>query len=70
MKEADRLVRIKQIKEYIELISSVGKERLGDGYPESDFSKWLEWAQRVLEKNDPKNWDLPKYDLSKEFRYY
>ena len=70
IKEADRMVRIKQIKEYIELISTIGKERLGDDYPESDFSKWVEWAQRVLENNDPKNWDLPKFDLSKEFRYF
>ena len=70
IKEADRLVRIKQLKEYIELISSVGKERLGDEYPKSDFSKWVKWAKGVLEKNDPKNWELPKFDLSDEFRYY
>jgi len=70
IKEADRLVKVKQIREYIDLISSVGKERLGDEYPESDFLKWVEWAKGVLEKNDPKNWELPKFDLSDEFRYF
>ncbi len=70
IKEADRLVKFKQIRDYIEVITTVGKERLEAAYPGSDFSKWVEWAEKVLEGNDPKSWDLPKYDISDKYRYY
>jgi hypothetical protein len=70
LKESERLVRFKQLKDYVEVITAVGKERLEDDYPDSDFSKWVEWAEGILERNDPKSWDLPKFDISKKYWYY
>lgn len=40
--ETDRMVKFNQIKNYIEIVSAEGKQRLGEAYPDSDFSKWVE----------------------------
>ena len=70
IKESKRLVKFNQIKDYIEVIVAEGKQRLGDDYPDSDFSKWFEWAESFLEKNSPENWELPRFDLSEKFRFF
>lgn len=70
VKETERMVRLNQMKEYIELISAEGKQRLGESYPDSDFSKWVEWAQQFLKENGPDTWELPKYDLSTHPKFY
>jgi len=57
------MVRLNQMKESIEIISADGKQRLGKSYTDSDFSKWVEWAQQFLKENGPDPWKLPKYDL-------
>ena len=64
IKEVERLIKFNQMKEYIEVITTEGKKRLGEDYPGSDFSKWVEWAELFLEKNSPNTWGLPKFELS------
>ena len=61
--ETERYVRYKQIKEYFETITAEGKNRLGESYPGSDFSKWVEWAESYLKKNGPGTWELPKFEV-------
>lgn len=63
LKESERLVKFKQIKEYYDLITVLGKERLGGAYAGSDFSQWVEWAESYLEENGPERWELPKFNL-------
>ncbi|WP_320123021.1 hypothetical protein [uncultured Sphaerochaeta sp.] len=62
-KEADRLVRFKQMKEYIEVVSTEGKKRLGATYSGSDFAKWVEWAESYLLQNGPDTWELPEFEI-------
>ncbi len=66
-KEAERLVKFKQIREYIDVISEEGKRRLGENFPDSDFARWVEWARQFLENNDCRSWKLPKFDLSDQY---
>ena len=63
-KDVERLIKFNQIKDYIDIIVITGKQRLGDAYPDSDFSKWADWAERYLEKNSPDTWELPKFGLN------
>lgn len=70
LKDSERLVGFKQLKDYVKVITAVGKERLEYDYPDSDFSKWVEWAEGILERNDPRSWDLPKFDIAKKYWYY
>ena len=44
VEETERLVNINRIKDYITVITEEGKRRLGNGYPESDFARWVDWA--------------------------
>ncbi len=37
--ESERLSNFNQMKEYIEVITTEGKKRLGEDFPDSDFSK-------------------------------
>lgn len=69
-KEAERLVNYKRVNEYIEIMTAAGKKQLGYSYPDSDFAKWVTWAESFIEKNHPDHWDLPKFDLSDKFRYF
>jgi hypothetical protein len=39
-----------------------GRKRLGEAYPGSDFSKWVEWAESYLGENGPGTWELPKFE--------
>jgi len=64
LEETERLININRIKDYITVITEEGKRRLGENYPESDFAKWVQWAQQFLEQNDCRSWKLPKFDLS------
>jgi hypothetical protein len=67
VEETERLVNINRIKDYITVITEEGKRRLGEDYPESDFARWVDWAQQFLEKNDCRSWKLPKFDLSDQY---
>ena len=67
LEETEKLVNINRIRDYITVITEEGKRRLGDGYPDSDFARWVDWAQQFLEKNDCRSWKLPKYDLSDQY---
>ncbi|MFA7127203.1 MAG: hypothetical protein WC182_06610 [Bacilli bacterium] len=67
VEETEKLVNIKRIKDYIIVITEEGKRRLGESYPESDFAKWVDWAEQFLEKNDCRSWKLPKFDLSDQY---
>ncbi|NCB97442.1 MAG: hypothetical protein EOM36_03660 [Bacteroidia bacterium] len=62
-KDVDRYLGYKQIKEYVETITAEGRKRLGDAYPGSDFSKWVEWAESYLEEIGPERWELPKFEV-------
>ncbi|NCB72089.1 MAG: hypothetical protein EOM45_10000 [Clostridia bacterium] len=63
-KQADRYLRYKQIKEYFETMTAEGRKRLGDAYPGSDFSKWVEWAESYLKEIGPGTWELPKFEVA------
>ena len=67
LEETEKLVNINRIKDYITVITEEGKRRLGEGYSDSDFAKWVDWAQQFLEKNDCRSWKLPKFDLSDQY---
>ena len=64
VKNSDRLVKFNQVREYYELITEIGKERLGDSYEGSDFSEWVKWAKAFLEENQPEGWELPKFNFT------
>jgi hypothetical protein len=66
---AEQLVNTNRIKDYITTITEEGKRRLGEGYPDSDFAKWVDWAEQFLEKNDCRSWKLPKFDLSDQYYF-
>jgi len=61
--ETERYVRFIQTKEYIDTITAEGRKRLGDAYPGSDFSQWVEWAESYLKENGPGTWELPKFEV-------
>jgi len=63
IKETERYVKFRQIKDYIEIIAAEGRKRLGEAYPSSDFSRWVEWAELYLKENGPDTWGLPKFDV-------
>jgi hypothetical protein len=67
LEETEKLININRIKDYIIVITEEGKRRLGESYPESDFAKWVDWAEQFLEKNDCRSWKLPKFDLSDQY---
>jgi hypothetical protein len=67
VEETEKLVNINRIKDYITVITEEGKRRLGEEYTDSDFAKWVDWAQQFLEKNDCRSWKLPKFDLSDQY---
>ena len=67
VEETDKLVNINRIKDYITTITEEGKRQLGEEYPDSDFAKWVDWAQQFLEKNDCRSWKLPRFDLSDQY---
>lgn len=67
IEEAERLINIIQIRDYIAVITEEGKRRLGESYPDSDFAKWVQWADQFLEKNDCRSWKLPRFDLSNQY---
>lgn len=62
-KDVDRYLRYKQIKEYIDAMAAEGRKRLGDAYPGSDFSQWVEWAESYLQETGPGTWELPKFEV-------
>ena len=70
IKETARMIQFNQVKEYIEVIVAEGKRRLGDKYPDSDFSAWVSWAEQFLEKNNATTWDLPKFEVPDYFGFY
>jgi hypothetical protein len=63
VKETERMISLNHIRAYVEAISAEGKQRLGDTYPGSDFSKWVEWAEDFLVGGNPGSWKLPIFDL-------
>lgn len=67
IEETERLINIIQIRDYIAVITEEGKRRLGESYPDSDFAKWVQWADQFLEKNDCRSWKLPRFDLSNQY---
>ncbi len=67
LKDAERLVKYNQVKEYIEVMTAAGKKQHGENYTDSDFSKWVEWAEVFIDKNSPANWELPKFDISEKY---
>ena len=69
LEETEKLININRIKDYIIVITEEGKRRLGESYPESDFAKWVDWAEQFLEKNDCRSWKLPKFDLSDKYYF-
>ena len=64
VQETGRMVKLDQIKQYIDVMAAEGRRRLGDAYPGSDFSRWVDWSTMFLEKNSPGTWELPKFQLS------
>jgi hypothetical protein len=62
--ETERMVKLNQVRVYVETISAEGKRRLGHDYQGSDFSKWVEWANSFLVENDVSAWELPRFELS------
>ena len=62
-KETEQYVKFRQAKEYIGIIVAEGRKRLGEAYPGSDFSRWVEWAELYLKENGPDTWELPKFDV-------
>jgi hypothetical protein len=67
MEQTERLAMVNQIRDYIAVITEEGRCRLGESYPESNFAKWVDWADQFLEKNDCWSWKLPKFDLSDQY---
>lgn len=58
-----RMVRLNQVRSYVEAITAEGNHLLGDEYRNSDFSRWVEWADSFLQEHDLKSRELPRNDL-------